>query len=177
MATALDVLKYMKSLGQHFYGEMQAQKLVYYAQAWTVTWDGAPLFDEPIRAWEKGPVVTSLRHQMERLNRPSSEHESSSLTPQQQENIRAVVEHYGAMNGTELSELTHEESPWKQTVAERESTIPLDLMRAEYTKQSLQGSGPKRVPLEPEKPDPEKIRRLTDEAVQQWSHTLALLAE
>src|SRR3954452_12363813 len=36
---------------------MKLQKLLYYSQAWSLVWDEAPLFQEPIEAWANGPVV------------------------------------------------------------------------------------------------------------------------
>ena len=44
-------------------GEMttlKLQKLVYYAQAWSLVWDERPLFDEKIEAWSNGPVARDL---------------------------------------------------------------------------------------------------------------------
>jgi uncharacterized phage-associated protein len=39
---------------------MKLQKLVYYAQAWSLAWTDTPLFNEDIQAWAKGPVVPAL---------------------------------------------------------------------------------------------------------------------
>ena len=39
---------------------MKLQKLVYYAQAWSLAWDNEILFDDPISAWIYGPVVKEL---------------------------------------------------------------------------------------------------------------------
>ena len=39
MATAIDVMKYIKSQ-KSITGEVQLQKLVYYSQAWSLAWDG-----------------------------------------------------------------------------------------------------------------------------------------
>ena len=35
-------------------------KLLYYAQAWHLTWEGEPLFHDEIQAWAGGPVVPAL---------------------------------------------------------------------------------------------------------------------
>ncbi|MCL1922730.1 MAG: DUF4065 domain-containing protein [Propionibacteriaceae bacterium] len=178
MATAQQVLAYMKSLGHSFLGEVQAQKLVYYAQGWNLAWDGGPLFDEAIEAWEMGPVIRSLRGGMDSPEQPSEE---LGLSDQQQENIRAVVDFYGALTGVELKELTHTETPWAQTYAEKEekgtSVIPTDLMREEYSRQSAQDAGPRRVPVELEHPDPADLHQWVEDSADQWSHTLSLLAQ
>ena len=39
---------------------LKLQKLVYYAQAWSLVWDEEPLFPDPIEAWANGPVVYEL---------------------------------------------------------------------------------------------------------------------
>lgn len=36
------------------------QKLTYYAQAWSLAWDGRPLFADRVEAWANGPVTRSL---------------------------------------------------------------------------------------------------------------------
>ena len=59
MATAIDVMKYIKAK-KRLTGEVQLQKLVYYSQAWSLAWDGAPLFHDKIEAWRHGPVCRSI---------------------------------------------------------------------------------------------------------------------
>ena len=39
---------------------MKLQKLCYYAQAWSLAWDGVPLFNEDFQAWANGPVCREL---------------------------------------------------------------------------------------------------------------------
>lgn len=59
MVSAHDVAAYM--LRKH--GPMSAmklQKLVYYAQAWSLVWEDRPLFPERIEAWANGPVIPEL---------------------------------------------------------------------------------------------------------------------
>ena len=38
-------------------GAMKLQKLLYYSQAWSLAWDGEPVFRERVQAWSEGPVV------------------------------------------------------------------------------------------------------------------------
>lgn len=179
MTSAVDVVKYMKALGHTFYGEMQAHKLLYYAQAWTLAWDGKPLFDDPIEAWKNGPVVRSVRfrtHVAADLDVP--------LTAQEKENIAAVVAHYGSIPGNALGDMTHQESPWRMVWGDRSNgdtcsdEIPYDLMRGEYTRQSLHGDGPQRhvvVDLTPA--GRADVLASARAASRRWQRTLALLAE
>jgi uncharacterized phage-associated protein len=94
---------------------MKLQKLVYYSQAWSLVWDDAPLFEEPIEAWANGPVVRDLfdLHKGEFLIKslPVKAH-ASRLTSTQQETIDAVLKEYGNKSSQWLSDLTHLESPW-----------------------------------------------------------------
>jgi uncharacterized phage-associated protein len=39
---------------------MKLHKLLYYCQAWSLVWDGEPLFEEEIEAWVSGPVIPYL---------------------------------------------------------------------------------------------------------------------
>lgn len=92
---------------------MKLQKLVYYAQAWSLAWDGVPLFSDPIEAWKYGPVVRSLfeshrgRHWIRDI-----EGSDAALSSDQQDTVDAVLERYGPLTAEVLSELTHAETPW-----------------------------------------------------------------
>jgi uncharacterized phage-associated protein len=59
MANVRDVAQYiLEQQGQMTTWKLQ--KLVYYAQAWSLVWDERPLFDDRIEAWANGPVIRSL---------------------------------------------------------------------------------------------------------------------
>jgi uncharacterized phage-associated protein len=114
--SALDVAAYILKHG----GEMTAmklQKLVYYAQAWSLVWDETPLFHEPIKAWANGPVVYELydRHRGQfRVDQSSvTLGDPERLNRQQRETVDAVLGFYGQKSAQYLSDLTHAESPWR----------------------------------------------------------------
>lgn len=44
---------------------MKLQKLVYYSHAWSLVWDGQPMYDARVEAWANGPVVPEL-HELHR---------------------------------------------------------------------------------------------------------------
>ena len=75
MATAIDVMKYIKAK-KRLTGDVQLQKLVYYSQAWSLAWDGAPLFHDKIEAWRHGPVCRSIYKRTDTADAPA-------LTPQE----------------------------------------------------------------------------------------------
>lgn len=93
---------------------MKLQKLVYYAQAWSLVWDETPLFSERIEAWTNGPVVPELyaRHRGQFKVTEWQGH-PEALTSAERETIDAVCDDYGKMTSQWLSDLTHMEAPWR----------------------------------------------------------------
>ena len=95
---------------------MKLQKLIYYCQAWSLVWDGHPLFKEKIRAWANGPVVRELYdwhrgcYQIYRVPRG----DARKLNKTQKETICAVLDYYSDRSPQWLSDLTHMEDPWRK---------------------------------------------------------------
>jgi uncharacterized phage-associated protein len=91
------------------------QKLVYYSQAWHLVWDDERLFGSRIEAWANGPVCRELydlhRQQFTVASWPAGD--PARLTQDELETIEAVVSGYGHLSGTQLSQLTHAEDPWR----------------------------------------------------------------
>jgi uncharacterized phage-associated protein len=113
MASAHDVAAYiLRKRGEMT--AMKLQKLLYYAQAWSLVWDEEPLFRERIEAWANGPVVPSLysEHRGQFKVRSWSKGDPNKLTPAQQESVDAVLGYYGDRTSQWLSDLTHREAPW-----------------------------------------------------------------
>lgn len=99
-------------------GEMSAmklQKLVYYAQAWSLVWDEKPLFKAKIEAWANGPVVRSLydKHRGQFSVKQWPEGDRAKITGEAKKTIDSVLSFYGDKSGQWLSELTHKERPWR----------------------------------------------------------------
>lgn len=175
MTTAMDVLKYIneKSLP---YGEVQCHKLLYYVQAWSLAWDGVPMFEDKIEAWKMGPVVPAVRYCWGATG-------AYELTDAQKAKIDAVVSYYRMWTGRELIDKTHAERPWLDARGDLPPTAPSsaevthDSMRCEFTLQSLAGQGPKRPQVDAEEADMAEALALAAKASRRWSRTLALLAE
>ena len=97
---------------------MKLHKLCYYAQAWHLVWHDKPIFKEAIEAWRYGPVTPHLY----------SKHKDSfsikknffkgqkleQLSQIQLETIDKVVDYYNKYDAQQLSDLTHQEEPWKR---------------------------------------------------------------
>ena len=145
MATVFDVARYVLTrLGED--GKLpvttwKLQKLVYYAQAWSLVWDDAPLFEAKIEAWANGPVCPDLyaahRGKFKIAAADEIGGNADQLSAAQCDTVNEVIKHYGRYSPQYLSELTHSELPWIEareglSVGERGNTaIKLDTM-AEY---------------------------------------------
>ena len=115
MATAHDVAAYiLRKRGKMT--AMKLQKLVYYAQAWSLVWDDRPMFRERIEAWVNGPVVRSLyrEHRGKYEVRDWPKGDPRKLDARAKETIDAVLSFYGDKTSQWLSDLTHSEQPWKE---------------------------------------------------------------
>lgn len=99
-------------------GEMPAmklQKLVYYAQAWSLVWDEKPLFAEEIQAWANGPVIPALydRHRGQ-FTVKEWDGNPDALNDIERETVQKVLEFYGDKSTQWLTDLTHNEQPWME---------------------------------------------------------------
>lgn len=117
MANIFDVAQYILQR-QGSMTAMKLQKLSYYSQAWSLVWDGKPLFSERIEAWANGPVVPDL-YRVHKGNFLLDKDFIQSglinnLTNEEKETIDAVLKTYGDKTPSFLSELTHNEKPWKE---------------------------------------------------------------
>lgn len=112
--TVLDVAAYI--LREHGpMSTMKLQKLVYYAQAWSLVWDGKPLFDSGIEAWAHGPVVRDLYSEHRGLFEVTDgdiDGDPDTLSADQKETVDVVLDAYGHLTGQQLSIISHGERPW-----------------------------------------------------------------
>ena len=117
MANVFDVAVYiLKKTGP--ISAMKLQKLVYYAQAWSLVWDDGRLFTEKIEAWASGPVVRSLynKHRGSFLVQARDFEPYTNLkklTDSQKETVDTMLKSYGDKSAQWLSDQTHSEKPWQ----------------------------------------------------------------
>lgn len=118
---------------------MKLQKLMFYAQSWSLKIYDAPIFDDFFAKWRYGPVIPSLYHKVKMYgaNNITSmivdfKVESGNLfsiqptVPDSDIKINALVdkitEVYGELRGTQLSFLTHQPgTAWYRT--EKDSSV------------------------------------------------------
>jgi uncharacterized phage-associated protein len=114
MVSVHDVAAYL--LKKH--GSMTAvklQKLLYYCQAWSLVWDEKPLFRARIEAWANGPVVPDVYVLHRGLFKITAwDGNPSALNLSQKETVDAVLKFYGDKTSQWLSDLTHQEAPWRE---------------------------------------------------------------
>ncbi len=93
------------------------QKLVYYAQAWSLVLNDKKLFNEPIEAWVHGPAVRSLYGQYKSFgfNPIVKDVEESSLQVSEKDKglLDQIWNVYGKLDAGYLEMLTHSEQPWQ----------------------------------------------------------------
>lgn len=138
MFSANDVAQYIfKLLGEMT--AMKLQKLLYYSQAWSLVWDDRPLFNEEIEAWVNGPIVPDIyaSHRGKYQLSDWQQGNWKNLDAKAKETIEAVLKTYGDKSSHWLSELTHQEEPWKNArkglaVGERGNNTITHESMAEY---------------------------------------------
>jgi uncharacterized phage-associated protein len=114
---------------------MKLQKLLYYAQAWHLAWEGRPLFTERLEAWAQGPVSPHVFGVLSHEVRPLA---AQPLPPEVLATLDGVLQGYGSRSGKWLSELTHREAPWRTARAglpddaASKAEISQELMRQTY---------------------------------------------
>lgn len=108
----LDLLKARRALPVTTW---KLQKLVDHSQAWAAVWDDQPIFPERIEAWANGPVSPSLYslHRGEFKISSLTEGDAGKVSKDHKDTIMAVIDFYGDKSAQYLSELAHNERPWK----------------------------------------------------------------
>ncbi len=112
---------------------LKLQKLVYYAQGFSLAVHDRPLFSEDILAWEHGPVVRELYNRYRDLGSeplPVPD-EAVDISQEDLELIGEVNNVYGQFSAWKLRDMTHQERPWVETP--RNEVIPLGLLKEYFT--------------------------------------------
>lgn len=118
---ALDVGRYFIYLAnqdQKPITNKKLQKLVYYAQAWSLVLNNKKLFGDPIEAWVHGPAVRSLYGQYKNFGfSPIAEKvelNSIEISSGDKKLLDEIWKVYGKLDPEYLEMLTHSELPWQE---------------------------------------------------------------
>lgn len=120
MRDALDVARYFVCRVDRDAGDtispLKLQKLVYYAQAWSLVLRGEPLFFQPIQAWPHGPVVYDVWNAYRDYKHTAIPQldvcDLVDFTEDELDVLDEVWNAYGELSARQLENLTHSESPW-----------------------------------------------------------------
>ena len=141
MPTALEIAKYFLSLAAEQGDELsqlKLQKLCYYTQGYNLAMRGQPLFDDPIEAWEKGPVVRGLRrhfgpHGANPIPADPTFDREEACGVRESALLHAVYREFRAASGSDLVTATHGERPW-QEARQNDANLCTNTMRDHFLK-------------------------------------------
>ncbi|NJK73421.1 MAG: DUF4065 domain-containing protein [Richelia sp. CSU_2_1] len=119
MKSALDVARYFLCRVDRESGDtislLKLQKLVYYAQAWSLVFRSQPLFFQDVEAWVSGPVVRDVWNEYKAYKYsdiPVPDNFDGEFEEDELEVLEEVWNAYGELSAKHLAELTHSEMPW-----------------------------------------------------------------
>ncbi|MDO8740002.1 MAG: DUF4065 domain-containing protein [Candidatus Woesearchaeota archaeon] len=108
------------------------QKLLYYAQVWSLVLNKEKLFPERIEAWVHGPAVPIVYRRFKSFEFNPIQIDTSSasfdFSKRQSDLLDSIWSVYGKYNAEYLEALTHSELPWQEarkdiSVSESSSNI------------------------------------------------------
>lgn len=94
------------------------QKLLYYAQAWSLVWKGRPLYREKMFAWQVGPIVNPVFDTYRDKFKVDSipEGNRANLSKSDKTTIKTVLHFYGDKTAQVLNDIIHMEGVTKKVV-------------------------------------------------------------
>lgn len=125
--------------GGEYISNLKLQKLLYYAQGSFLAVTDSPLFDDPIVAWQHGPVVESVYHEYKKNGSNgipfNDDFNFDTFTNDENNLLKEVYETFGQYSAWKLRNMTHNETPWKST--RQNSTISQDIIKDYFKKEYL----------------------------------------
>ena len=121
------------------------QKLLYYAQAWSLVLRNKKLFSDKIEAWVHGPAIRDVYFEYKNfgfspITKIVSDGEIKKIPGETKRFLNQVWSVYGKRDPEYLEMLTHSETPWleaREGLQSHESSkneISLKTMKAFYSK-------------------------------------------
>jgi uncharacterized phage-associated protein len=130
----------------------KVQKLVYYAQAWSLVLNNEKLFNERIEAWVHGPAIPSLYEKFMQFGsepivlEPSELAKNIRFSKKQEGLLNNVWKVYGKYPADYLEALTHSELPWQEARGNTpnsqpsNNTIKLETIKEFYARKLRENS-------------------------------------
>lgn len=113
---------------------LKLQKLLYYIQGLALHVYGKVAFENKICAWAYGPVVEEIYHKYKINGKEpiSTPDKVEKVSEGLEKIIEIVIKSYGKYDAGSLIDLTHQETPWKET--EKNCEIKHELIREYFDK-------------------------------------------
>lgn len=104
------------------------QKLLYYAQVWSVVLNEEKLFPERIEAWVHGPAIPTIYRKFKDFEfnpiQLDTTDASFNFSKKQNDLLESIWSIYGKYNAEYLEALTHSELPWQEARKETSPSEP-----------------------------------------------------
>lgn len=141
--TCFDIANYFLSLVDEETGDsisnLKLQKLVYYAQGFSLVIHDRPLFKDTIEAWALGPVIPKLYRKYKEYAANSIPIPTKLDVSKFDENttnlLNEVYAVFGQYSAWKLSQMTHREPPWVNAVGKPDNTITHESLKAYFETQ------------------------------------------
>jgi uncharacterized phage-associated protein len=117
---------------------LKLQKLLYYAQSFSLSATKEVLFNDEIVAWDYGPVVKRIYHEFRYFGSNPIDLEDCDLKFELDKKQRTIIE--GVFNifkhksGSDLVQSTHKEQPWLSAYKSENETISKEIIYAYFRK-------------------------------------------
>jgi uncharacterized phage-associated protein len=103
---------------------LRLQKLLYYAQAWSLVLRETELFSDELEARRCGPVVPAVHHALPDGQGGNPVHSDAFATApdlqgDEAEFIKCIWEAYHPYSALQLAKMTHDETPWRKAWGDR----------------------------------------------------------
>jgi uncharacterized phage-associated protein len=97
---------------------LRLQKILYFAQCACLAIYNKPLFNDEIQAWQYGPVINTVYQKLKvNRNKPLKIIEDypieGKINEEQEKFLKGVWELFSKYSTTELVNITHRHTPWK----------------------------------------------------------------
>lgn len=118
-----------------YISNLKLQKLLYYAQGSFLAIKDQLLFDEDLLAWEHGPVVSEVYQKYKKYHSsgiPFDEEYKNNITKEDESLLKEVYRVFGKYSAWGLREMTHNETPWKET--KRNGVISVESIKEYFKK-------------------------------------------
>jgi uncharacterized phage-associated protein len=121
------------------------QKLLYYAQAWSLVIRETELFPEEICAWKNGPVVQEVYGKLPDGRCAACVPEDAfaqalDLEAEDAAFLKSFWEAYSEYSASQLYRMTHSETPWQKTWKDRPNAnapIPVKDIEEYFSRQTV----------------------------------------